>query len=727
MLLFSHSIWGENSNSKLRISGIILDAEKSQAISNAVIQVLDTEIYFTSKEDGTFIIDGLIGYKHTLKITHISYQEKLIDIDLEANSDRSLIIYLIPRAINLSPVVVTDKSYISDFDELNEFSNVLKGKELQRNLGMTIASTLKNATGLAVRSMGPAPSRPVIRGLGQDRIFISEDGNKTIDLSSTSPDHAVTMEPFTINTIEVLRGPKVLTKTSTTIGGVVNAIRNEIPNEIHNQIHLNLGGYIESVNNGYLGSIQSEIPIKPFAIKLELSRRKSADQTTPVGKLNNSYSQNLNTSAGVSFIEGFGFVGASVRTFSLDYGVPGGFVGAHPNGVDIEMYRRQFNVESMIYLNENASENIHLKFSNNYYRHKEFEFSGRIGSEFRLINLSGSANISHSNISFMDNGILGVSFEYRDFDIGGFVFTPPTNSTNLSAYLFESLSTGRFSFEFGARYSFDNVVPEIENAESNIGPIKKRSFNNISFSVSGMYKISDVVYMGGNLSRSTRVPTIEELFSEGPHLAAYSYEIGNPLLESEKGYGTEFFIYHKFEKLFFNLNFFYNNLDSYIIPRNTGEINFQTFLPIYSTSSVGALLYGFDGQIDWKVTNKISISSSISFTNGQLKGRGSPLPQIPPLKGFLETKYSLDNFVVGLNIEWASNQNRVDEFEYPTAGYLIFNSFFQYVFSIGETVNNISLSIDNLFNKEYRNHLSRVKTILPESGRNFRLIYKVFI
>lgn len=710
-----------------KLSGKILNAENSESVVNAVIKILDSEKFFTTRSDGSFNIENIDDLKIRLKITHLAFQEKLIDVDFSNEKNQNLIVYLVPRTVNLSPVIVTGNNYVSKFEELNEYANVLKGKELQRDLSLTLASTLKNATGLAVRSMGPAPSRPVIRGLGQDRVLISEDGNKTTDLSATSPDHAVTIEPFTVNQIEVLRGPKVLTKTSTTIGGVVNVIRNEIPNEIHNQIHFSLGGYGETVNNGFLAAIMTEIPYKPFALRLELSRRKADDLKTPVVKLKNSYSQNYNSSAGLSFVEDFGHIGASVRFFNLDYGIPGGFIGAHPNGVDIEMYRRQVNLESKIDMNSAYFKSLNLNLSHVYYRHKEFEASGRIGAEFRIINSLGQLNLMHDNLIFFDNGIFGLSFEHRDFNIGGFVFTPPTKSINISAYLFENYSDGKFSFEIGARYNFDDIKPQYEKLFSSIGAVQRKIFHTYSLSLSGMYQLTEKVYVGANISKSSRTPTIEELFSEGPHLAAYSFEVGNPNLKAESGIGTELFVYHKFQDLFFNINLFYNNLNSYIIPRNSGEINFQTFLPIYKTSGIEAKLYGIDGEIEWKIFNQITLHSSMSYTHGVLKESSAPLPQIPPLKGLFEIKYSTENFIIGVNSEVAASQKRVDVFELPTTGYTVLNAYFQFAISWDSLINNFSISIDNIFNTEYRNHLSRVKSVLPEAGRNLRIIWKLML
>jgi len=723
-LLITISLKAHSDN--LVIEGVVLNAETSEPVSNAVVLIPDIGYYATTKQDGSFSLEINLNKPFRIKITHLAFQERLIDINPKSDNIKKLIIYLIPKTINLSPVVVTDKNSVTVYDEIKDYSNILKGKELQRNLSQTLAATLKNETGISVRSMGPAPSRPVFRGLGQDRILLTEDGIKSIDLSATSPDHAVTIEPFNSERIEVLRGPKILTKASSTIGGIVNIIKDEIPVQIHNNYHLTIGGYAETVNKGFLGSIQSEIPVKPFALKFELSKRNSSDLKTPEGLLKNSSSKNLNASAGLSYIDDFGYLGTSFRSYDLNYGIPGGFIGAHPKGVNIDIIKKQLRFESKINL-EDESEFLQISYKNIYYRHKEFEFSGRIGSEFRIITNLADIDLHHSKILGFDEGIFGLSFEHRDFEIGGYVFTPPTNSLNLSSFIYEEVNFGKFNLNFGIRYSFDFVKPKVENLNSKIGQIRKRNFNNLSVSTSLIYQLSDIVFIGANLSKSSRVPTIEELFSEGPHLAAYSYEVGNPELKSESGIGSELFVYHKFEKLNFNINFFYNNFSYFIIPRNSGEINYQTFLPIYKTYGIEAVLYGFDGSLNWNFYDNLFLSHSISFTKGIFREDSKPLPQIPPLKGITGIQYKAEDLSVGLNCEWAFRQNDVDIFEQPTSGYIIFNSFAQYLFYINDSVNSISLGIDNIFNRSYRNHLSRIKSVLPEAGFNIRLIYKLML
>ncbi len=708
------------------LSGVVIDEGNGAPVAGAVVEIQESRQKVSSSSDGSFLISNIQPGYYTIAVSRLGYYQNQISFEITENEGAELAVYLMSRPIEISPVVVTTRHTHTKFDELSELSHTLSGKELQKELGQTLASTLKNETGLAMRSMGPAPARPVIRGLGGDRVTISEDGGKTTDLSATSPDHAVTIEPFSIERIEVIRGPQVLKYSSTTIGGVVNVIRHEIPQDARNDIFGSIGAYAESANSGYLNSASLTIPVNRMMLRGEINRKESSDLNTPQGKLGNSYSENLDYGIGGAYAGSRGFIGASFRYFDLEYGVPGGFVGAHPNGVDIDMKKRRYNLKARLDFSESFLENIETHFTRAYYRHKEFEASGAIGTEFKIVNYLGYTNINHRALGQFDTGTFGIAYEHRDLDLGGLIFSPPSRSLNVSPYLIESFKLGKLNFETGIRYNFSAIEPDHDNPDSRIGYIRERKFNSVSASLSILYELDRYWSIGGNISRSTRTPTIEELFSEGPHLAAYSFETGNPDLSLEKGVGGEVFIYQNSDKLYFMLNTFYNDLDNYIIHRNTGEINWTTVLPVYAATGVRARLYGIESELKYGITDRIDFVGSVSYTIGEFKTSGNPLPQIPPLKGQVELKYSAVKLTSGINCRYAAKQTRVDEFEEPTAGYALLNLYSQYTLPTTRYIHTISVNLDNVFDTEYRNHLSRVKSILPEAGRNFRLTYKMF-
>ncbi|MDD3558121.1 MAG: carboxypeptidase-like regulatory domain-containing protein, partial [Melioribacteraceae bacterium] len=467
---------------QVNLTGKVIDAHSGESIPAAVLHVEKLNYYLTTDNDGNFKIEGLDSAKYTIHISHIAYASEHYQVDLTSGKAERVIFQLSPKAVEISQVVITGEHSHSKLEELSASSNKLQGRRLEKNLGLTLASTLKNEAGLAMRSMGPAPARPVIRGLSGDRVMIAEDGSKSVDLSSTSPDHAVTIDPFNLESIEVIRGPKLLLNSSTTIGGMVNIVKHEIPVDPHDEVYLTLGGYGESSNKGYLGSVITEIPIDNFILKGELSRRKTNDLNTPIGSLENSYSENLNYGGGVSYIYKDGYSGIAFKKFELDYGIPGGFIGAHPNGVDIAINKHRINFSSKYNFGDTFIESIKLDISRDYYRHKEFEANGAIGSEFRITHYNGRATINHNELSVFDNGTFRFNGELRDFNIGGFVFTSPAKLYNFSFALFENISLERINIELGARVNFDKIEPERQNHQSDIGLIRTRNFETFSLS-----------------------------------------------------------------------------------------------------------------------------------------------------------------------------------------------------------------------------------------------------
>lgn len=707
--------------------GYVLDSETKEPLSNVLVEIIELNKRDFTDSQGFFEFNNVPEGKYTLEITYDGYKPYTEKFQSGSDSVKNFLFYITALSFQIPVITITDDHPNSKFDNLLELSSVLKEKELQRNLGQTLAATLKNETGLAIRSMGPAPSRPVYRGLTGDRVLISEDGIKTSDLSATSPDHSVTVEPFTVERVEVLRGPKVLLKSPVTIGGVINVVRNEVPQTLPLRLIWKAGGFGETSNNGFLGSSVVEIPWKNFVLRGEGTYRKTGDLKTPEGTLKNSDIETQNYSGGISYIGSWGFTGFSLREYKTDYGIPGGFVGSHPKGVDISMLKKQYNFKLHYNFESKLVDHIDFDVSRVYYKHTEYESPDIIGAEFRIVNYLGYLNLIHKNTGFLKQGTVGVSFEARDFNIGGFVFSPPSKSLNFSAYINEELSTSkRLSIEVSGRYNYDRITPEQNIQLSNLDTLIRRTFNTFSLSVSAIYELNKFLNIGLNLSKSSRVPTIEELYSDGPHLAAYSYEIGNPELKDEKGIGAELFVYHKSKNVFAMLTGFYNDLSYYIIPRNTGRINYATLLPVYQTVGVRAKIYGFESQLELTPVKKVTFTSSISYTKGIIKEKGSPLPQIPPMKSYLELKYNFKKLSFGVNSEMALRQNEVDDFETSTPGYIIFGAFGQYNISAGEFIHNISLNIDNITNRIYRNHLSRIKSIIPEPGINLRITYKLY-
>ncbi|MBD3331405.1 TonB-dependent receptor [candidate division GN15 bacterium] len=703
---------------------LLLDQQALTPVASATVQVGDGGKTFVSDSSGAVTIPVDVGDRLALRLSHVGYKSVRIELDV---SDRSSpqVVYLEPRAVTLSSMVVADEVQRSDRLE-SGIAHQLRGKQLDRQLKQTLAATLADEAGLAMRAMGPAPARPVLRGLGADRVMITEDGAKAVDLSATSPDHAVTVEPFTVNEIEVLRGPQVLQHSSTTIGGVVNVARGEIPKYLPSRVQGQVGAYGETVSEGGLAAAQLEGGWELISVRGEVSRKSTDDIHSALGRIENTDSRSTDFGLGAAAVFGRSGIGAGLHMYDLEYGIPGGFVGAHPFGVRIDMLKRRHAVRAWTHPKGSWIDSVQMQFARTYYRHKEFEAAGLIGSEFRIVDYFGRLDLRHGALGPFTSGAIGADFEYRDFDIGGFVFTPPSVSRSAAVYMHQTGKWDGWRLDVAVRADFRDIEPKTEVPDADIGHIRAREFATWSASASLFRSLMGSWRAGVMLSRSARQPTIEELYSEGPHLAAYSYEVGNPELEAETGWGAELVSHLGAESIQATASVFIYDLEDYIIPRNTGDTNYQTFLPVYASQGVPAVLTGFEFRSEVALARQWKAHASISYTNGEITDSDQPLPMIPPLKGTIDLQYSSGWWVIGQECEWAADQTRVDQFEKPTAGYALFNTLVQYQRPSGPLIHSVTMAVDNLLNTEYRNHLSRIKSIFPEAGRGVRVTYRLY-
>lgn len=706
------------------LRGIILDISDDTPIAGAVIKFKNTENYTTSNLKGLFTLVKKDSAEQELEISHIAYKPSAIRLRSNLNS-YNLIVHLTSSYFKTETVIVSGRHSNTSHTDEDTYIEVLRGKDLERSLGSTLASTLKNEAGIAIRSMGPAPSRPVIRGMGGDRVLLLEDGFRTVDLSATSPDHAVSLDPFSIERIEVIRGPAVLIYSPVTIGGVVNSIRREINGDFSQSVEGNIGLYGESSNRGLLGSGLLKIPLGDFLGRFEFSRRSTDDLQSPTGTLKNSASGLTNGAFSLSHKFSSGYTGIAARDFSLDYGIPGGFVGAHPDGVHIKMFRRVYSGLYSISPQSKYINNVTIRLTRNFFSQTEYESSGLIGAEFGMTDYALHAEAETKSMWLFSHGSVGIESEYRDFQVGGFVFTSPAINRQVAGYIYQNIPFTNSNLELGLRITHGSFSPSLSGKIINGKVIAPVSFTIPSFSLSYQYNVSENIAAGAAFHKTSRLPSIEELYSAGPHLAAYSYETGNPDLKPENGYGFEIFSGYTTESLSLRGNVYFNILENFLLPRNNGKINFATLLPVYETTGEKVRLFGGEFQAEAEFPLGIKISNVSSLTYGEFSG-GSPMPSIPPFKNITTISAAFSGVSLGIRTTLAMAQNKTDIYEFPTPGYGAHDFFVQYSYIQSHLIHNFSLNVDNIFNKEFRNHLSRVKSILPEPGRSFRVVYRMF-
>ncbi|MCH8557440.1 MAG: TonB-dependent receptor [Balneolia bacterium] len=728
------------------VKGTVINIDEDSPVSNAAILIEELDRGTVSHRNGDFQFRNVPAGTYLLRVQHVGYDTGYQQITVTAGDTTFVEIGLRRGVIRSADVVVRDH-YMRD-DETTGVERVLTGRQLRQQLGQTIAETLEDEPGLAQRSMGPAPARPVLRGLGGDRLLILEDGGRTGDLSATAADHALAIEPMTAEHIELIRGPSALVHGSNTLGGVINVIRGQIPMDHPDHIHASGTLQGQSVNNGVAGGLRAFGPISSsLAYRVDGSVRTSGDMNTPEGRLGNTGITTLNASAGVSYIREWGMVGVSGNILDTKYGVPGGIgiADAHPNGVDIEMFRRYAEFRSRVNFGQGFFRRLDTDATYSFYKHDElekpdFETNRRIvGSSFGVLTTNVKSHLHHNSFGIIDKGLIGIWGEHRDYASGAFSQTPETIEQAFAIYSFQEANPGNWNLQAALRFDHRTIQPQEERLSILIGDIRERSFSGVSASARVAYLWQNRIKTGLTVMRSFRAPGIEELYSEGPHLANFSYEKGNPDLNSESGFGSELFVDANFSRGSIRAAVYRNQMNNFIFPRNTDQrATRRDDLNVYRYSEERVLMTGLELSGNFRIAPSWQVSGSVNAVRGDFIADGDsyPLarfgsseiavPMMPPLSGRLNVEWSRNYLALGGTTRFAGAQNRLDEFEERTAGYMLFDAYAQYSITTGSTLHTFTLNVENIANTTYRNHLSRIKEIYPEPGTNVSLLYRFY-
>ncbi|MXW16745.1 MAG: TonB-dependent receptor [Gemmatimonadetes bacterium] len=706
------------------IEGVVRDSVTGEPLAGATVAVIGSGTRAVTHGDGTFHLTDIGEGEYRLRVERLGYHGTTVEVTVEDES-AVVVIALVNSPIALQGMVVTATLSERRAAEALRPVGVMAGDELQRQMESTVAATLASMPGLAAASMGPTVTQPVIRGLSGDRVLMLEDGTRVGDVSNSGSDHATALDPASARRIEVVRGPGALLYGGNALGGVINVIRDDIPSNVPH--HATGAGTLQtqSVTGSLAGSATTVFGLaERMPVRMEAAMRRGGDLKTPVGTLLNTDGETLSGGAGASFLTDWGHVGASVRGYRNDYGIPGGFVGGHEAGVRIEMLRGSTRFQAMVDDTDGHFRDFRFDASYTWYEHREIEPPDILATIFTRRNLNGDLLARHGQWGPFTTGALGVRVSWEDFGFGGGLYTPDTRRTQAAAYFLEEMDLDPLLVSWGLRYDLVGTNPRDENTDSDIGEIRDRSFHSVSGSVGALYNAGPGLTLGASVARAYRSPDINELYSEGPHLAAYSFEVGNPSLEGEIGRGLDVFMRFESGRLRMEAGGFHNDIKGYVYGEDTGELS-RVLLPIYQFRSNHAVFRGIEASVDVHVGGGLAVEGVFSSVRGSLKDTGDPLPLVPPHKGHAALKYERPRWWVRGEAEVAARQERVGEFETPTDGYTILNASAGVRLTLGGRLNVLTVSLDNATDTEYRNHLSRVKDIMPEAGRGLSLTYRV--
>ena len=718
------------------VTGKVIDRKTKNPMKGVDVYIENLNIGTTSKESGEFHLDDLPMGKLNVSMSIIGYEKKDTSIFINENSYFLGIFSLKQDTLKIKEIIVDGHG---ESQPMSFASNIdFIGDEYHKNLKTTLAQLLEEKPGLSIQSMGQATGTPVLRGYKTDRFLLTEDGVTVGDLSNTSIDHAVSVDMASYSRIKIIRGPETLLYGSNTIGGVIDVSRETGSNPTFDKLSQQYLIGTESSNNSRFANIISYLPInKRNQIRFSILNRTTDNQTAVMNDtikiLENTALTNNEIMGTYSY---FGKRNQLIFSFSkikMDYGIPGSLEG-HIDGVDIKMSKRSFRVnfhQDVSFLNFKR-----LDVDQRYilYSHSEYENN----NDYATVSL-GQNIYSFQSMLSSDKVKLGSMFQYRNYRAGGFYWTPDTKEFRTSLFSLYEKKINKATVQLSSR--LENLILKPETSflfTSNIDKNEVTNRNYLIFSTGiGTFRSWERWTFSLSAMLTSRAPSIDHLFSDGPHLGTYSYEIGQPQLGKENTFGIETSLEHNTKISDFRFTLYNNYSPNYHISMALGDeyvpgadyIEWGSgsagWLYKYQMKGLEARIYGFESELYYDLSKVMKLYSSYSMTRGDNLSDNTPLAYMPPDKLLFSAELNLYPMSIDIIFKKAFNQDRLGEFESETDGYLITDLSSSYAINTLKLKHKLILTIDNIFNKEHYNHLSRIKNIMPEKGRSIGFQYRV--
>ncbi|OAM90234.1 TonB-dependent receptor [Termitidicoccus mucosus] len=663
----------------------------------------------------------------------------------------------------LENLVVTATPYTRGQADLAQPTGVLAGRRLLLAQNTSLGELLAGETGVASTYFGPGASRPVIRGLGGDRVRVLTNSIGTIDASVTSPDHAVSLDPLLIERVEIVRGPASLLYGGNAVGGVVNVIDHRIHTTLPDEpLNGRVEGRVNSVNDEKSAGAVLEGSAGRFAWHLDGYRRATGDVRIPGyaqsgrvraeeaheheeeddhdheygdehgddgirGRIANTAIETDGGAAGFSYIGPRGYVGVSYSGHNSLYGVPpGAHVHEHEEGGDdddheageheegdvrIDLRQRRLDLQAAYTEPFGIFREARMKLGFAKYRHQELE-GDEIGTVFKNKGYDGRFELLHNALGPV-TGALGLQTSRSDFEARGEeAFVPSSRTDGGALFLFEEATFSSVTFQLGARTDYQKIKLRDGSGIS-------RDDTTASASAGLVWGIASGWTLGSSFAATTRQPNAQELYADGPHIGTQAYEIGDPRLSNEHALSLDLTLRKRAGFVTGALTFFVSRFDGYIYENPTGAEH--DGLDVYRYVQHDARFYGVELETIFHLLH--SEAQQLDFTLGgdltraENTDAGTDLPRITPARLRAALDWVRGQVSLGAETQWVGRQARTAPNETETPGYALLNAHAAYRFAFARAQCEAFLRGTNLANEDARPHTSFLKDYAPLPGR----------
>ena len=640
---------------------------------------------------------------------------------------------------DLQEILITSTPLSGGLSSTAQSATVLAGDVLALRLSPTIGETVSAEPGVHSTFFGPGASRPVIRGLGGDRVLVLTDGLPTLDASGLSEDHAVAIDPALADQVEVVRGPATLLYGTGASGGIVNVVTNRI----HDGVPASPEGLLElrgdTVHQERAAAGRIDAGVGRFALHLDAVWRETDDYDIPGyaqsralrdalaaageevddtrGTVPNSWTETRSGGAGVTYVADDWLLGMAYSRHDTRYGIPGGH-GHHEHeeheGEEEEAHEEggpmidlvQDRVDLGFQRDFGDGQRLRIAAAANDYEHAELEPSGEVGTLYEIDGREVRLAYDH-RLPWDFTGTAGVQWQQVEVAATGEeAFIPDSRTRTLGAFVFEQKEFDAWTLELGARLDRQEVDGQGLAGYDDLA---------LNLSAGTIVPLGEALSLVGQLVRIERHPSSTELHADGPHAATGQYEIGDPDLDTERGVQAEAGLRYDDGGRQAELRIFTVQYDGYIFLSPTGEV--EDDLPVFRFLQQDASFYGMEASASLPLAGGWTLGLFADAVRGRLDA-GGDLPRMPPLRIGGELTYEQPGWRATVSARHSFEQDRIADNELPTDSYTMLDA--ELSWRPGGRADGMLLFLraTNLLDEDARVHSSPLKDEVPLPGRS---------
>jgi iron complex outermembrane receptor protein len=623
-------------------------------------------------------------------------------------------------ATSLQEVTVTGNPLGSS--DLIAPTTQLSGTDLLLRSKTTLGETLSGTPGVSSTYFGPNASRPIIRGLDGDRIRILSNGGSSLDVSNLSFDHAVTLDPLSIERIEVLRGPGALLYGGSAVGGVVNVIDNRIARQpqfdekggISGKADLNFATGNSERGKGVLletGNTRYQLHVDAFNrktddVRVPIDLECTKDGTSTRRKICNSASDTSGQALGGSLFFDNGYLGASASNYKSNYGT------VAEDNVTVGMKSNRYALEGELRNLGGFIQSVKGQLGHTDYTHTEFA-SGEAETVFKNKGSDLRLEARHAKRGNFE-GVFGFQTESNRFSADGAeAFAPHSKTDQTAVFAYEEMATSWGKLSLGGRLesvrveSFGNPDPAIDRFTKGV-----RDFKTGSYALGSLWNVAPGWKLTSNLAYTERAPKDYELFANGPHLATAAYEEGNPAINKEKSGNLDVGAAWKAGANRFSVNGYMSRFQNYIGLNRTGvwrerdgavgSEGVNDALPEFKYQQVRARFVGLESSGNVRLlqgASTLDLALRGDLVRATNQDSGQALPRIAPWRVGSTLLWGRGPWGANLGFDHSGAQNRVPETDRATAAYTLWNLAGTYRMKAGAASLLWFARLDNITNQ----------------------------